>query len=182
MKEGLPPDLLLHRIREKLGLKGITLKRMEPSKQLMALLSGSVDGACLPEHYVSLAESKGFPVLLKSQDVWPGMPGSIFAVRSDLFQSDDIDMFRRLYKITQRGTQALNDKRRQGENAEIMGRILDIPAQVASQSMERLDYRNDLTVGAVQEMIDDMANLGYLKKGLRGEDLLMDASQLRTIQ
>jgi len=182
MKEGLPPDLLFHRVREKFGLKGITLKRTEPSKQVMALLSGSLDAACLPEHYVSLAESKGFPVLMRSQDVWPRMPGSVLAVRSDSFKSDDTDIFRRLYRVTQKATQALNDRRRQGENAEMMGKILDIPAQVASRSMERLDYRNDLQVGAVQEMIDEMAGLGYVKKGLRGEDLLMDPFELRTIQ
>jgi len=182
MREGLPPDLLFQRMKEKFGLKEITLKRMEPSKQLIALISGSIDGACLPEHYVSIAESKGFPVLLKSQDIWPGMPGSLLAVRSDWFTSDDIEIFRRLYKITQRGTQALNDKRRKNENSEIMGKILEIPAQVASRSMERLEYRNDLEVGAVQEMIDYMASLGYLKKGLRAEDLLIDPSNLRGIQ
>jgi NitT/TauT family transport system substrate-binding protein len=181
MREGLPPDLLFHRVEEKFGLKAITLKRMAPSKQVMALISGSIDGACLPEHYVSIAESKGFPVLIKSQEVWPGMPGSVLAVRSDGFKSDDIEIFRRLYKITQRGTQALNDKRRKNENAEIMGKILEIPADVASRSMERLEYRNDLELGAVQKMIDDMATLGYLRKGLRAEDLIIDPSNLRGV-
>lgn len=182
MREGLPPDLLFQRMKEKFGLKEITLKRMEPSKQLIALISGSIDGACLPEHYVSIAESKGFPVLLKSQDIWPGMPGSLLAVRSDWFKSDDIEIFRRLCKLTQRGTEALNDKRRKNENAEIMGKLLEIPAQVASRSMERLEYQNDLEVGAVQEMIDYMAKLGYLKSELRAKDLLIDPSYLRTIQ
>jgi NitT/TauT family transport system substrate-binding protein len=182
MREGLPPDLLFHQMKEKFDLKEITLKRMEPSKQVMALISGSVDGACLPEHYVSIAESKGFPVLIKSQDLWPGMPGSVLAVRSDWFKSDDIEIFRRLYKLTQRGTQALNDKTRKNENAEVIGKILEIPAQVASRSMERLEYRNDLEVGAVQKMIDYMATLSYLKKGLRAEDLLIDPSNLRGIQ
>lgn len=178
MREGLPPDLLLSQVMEKFSLKGITLKRMEPSKQVMALISGSVDVACLPEHYLSIAESKGFPVLIKSQEVWPGMPGSVLAVRSDWFNSDDIEIFRRLYKLTQRGTEALNDKSRKNENAEMMGKILEIPAQVASRSMERLEYRNDLKLGAVQEMIDYMATLNYLKKGLRAEDLLIDSSLL----
>jgi len=182
MREGLPPDLLFHRMKEKFGLKEITLKRMDPSKQLMALISGSIEGACLPEHYASVAESKGFPILMKSQDVWPGMPGSVLAVRSDWFKSDDIAIFRRLYKITQRGTQTLNDGWRKSENAELMGRILEIPAEVAFQSMERLEYRNDLGVGAIQEMIDYMASLGYLKKGLRAEDLSIDPSHLRTTQ
>lgn len=182
MREGLPPDLLFHRMKEKFSLKEITLQRMGPSKQLMALISGSVDGACLPEHYVSIAESKGFPVLLKSQDIWPGMPGSLLALRSDWFISDDIEIFRRLYKITRRGTQALNDKRRRNENAEIMGKILEIPADVASRSMERLEYRIDLELGAVQKMIDYMSTLGYLKKGLRAEDLLIEPSKLGVIQ
>jgi len=182
MREGLPPDLLFHQMKEKFSLKEITLKRMEPSKQVMALISGSVDGACLPEHYVSIAESKGFPVLIKSQDIWPGMPGSVLAVRSDWFKSDDIEIFRRLYKLTQRGTQALNDKRRKNENAEIMGKLLEVPAEVAYRSMERLEYRNDLEVGAVQGMIDYMANLNYLKKGLWAEDILIDPSNLRGIE
>jgi NitT/TauT family transport system substrate-binding protein len=182
MKEGLPPDLLFHRTKEKFSLKEVTLQRMDPSKQLMALISGSVDGACLPEHYVSMAESKGFPVLLKSQEVWPGMPGSVLAVRRDWFNSDDIEIFRGLCKITQRGTQAINDKRRKNENAEIMGKILEIPADVASRSMERLEYRNDLELGAVQKMIDYMAALGYLKKRLRTEDLLIEPSKLGVIQ
>jgi hypothetical protein len=60
----------------------------------------------------------------------------------------------------------------------MMGKILEIPAQVASRSMERLEYRNDLKLGAVQEMIDYMATLNYLKKGLRAEDLLIDSSLL----
>ena len=179
MREGLPPDLLFHRVKEKFGLKKITLKRMEPSKQVMALISGNVDGACLPEHYVSIAESKGFPVLIKSQDVWPGMPGSVLAVRSDWFKSDDIEIFRGLYKLTQRATQTLNDQGRKNENAEMIGKILEIPSQVASRSMARLEYRTDLEAAAVQEMIDDMTNLGYLKKGIRAEDLFIDPSNLR---
>jgi hypothetical protein len=48
--------------------------------------------------------------------------------------------------------------------------------------MERLEYRNNLGVAAVQEMIDYMANLSYLKKGLWAEDLLIDPSNLRSIQ
>ncbi len=182
MREGLPPDLLFHRMKEKFGLKGITLKRMDPSKQVMALISGNIDGACLPEHYVSVAESKGFPVLMKSQDLWPGMPGSVLAVRSDWFKSDDPETFRRLYKLTQRATQALNDKMLKNENAEIMGKILGIPAPVASRSMERLEYQNDLEVGAVQQVIDYMTNLGYLKKGLRAEELLIEPSNLGVIR
>jgi NitT/TauT family transport system substrate-binding protein len=182
MREGLPPDLLFHRIKDKFGLKGITLKRMEPSKQLMALISGSLDGACLPEHYVSIAESRGFPVLIKSQDVWPGMPGSVLAVRSDWFKSDDSEIFRRLCKLTQRGTRALNDPTRKNDNAEMIGKSLEIPAPVASRSMGRLEYRNDLEAEAVQQMIDSMAALGYLKKGLRAEDLLIDPSKVRGIQ
>lgn len=181
MKEGLPPDLLFHRMKEKVDLKEITVKRMDPSKQLMALLSGSIDGACLPEHYASIAESTGFPILTKSQDVWPGMPGSVLAVRSDWLKSDDIETFQRLYKITQRATLALNETKRKDENAELMGRILGIPALVASRSMERLEYRNDLEIAAVQEMIDYMANLKYLKKGLQAEDLLIDPSYLRGV-
>jgi len=182
MREGLPPDLLFNRMKETFALKEITLQRMEPSKQLMALISGSIDAACLPEHYASIAESKGFPVLLKSQDIWPGMPGSVLAVRSDWFKSEDIEIFRRLYKITQRGTQALNDKSLKSKNAEMMGKILEIPAQVAFRSMERLEYRNDLEVGAVQKMIDYMSTLGYLKKGLRAEDLLIEPSNLGVIR
>jgi len=64
-------------MKGKFGLKEITLKRMDPSKQVIALISGSIDGAFLPEHYVSVAESKGFPVLINSQEIWPGMPGSV---------------------------------------------------------------------------------------------------------
>jgi hypothetical protein len=48
--------------------------------------------------------------------------------------------------------------------------------------MERLEYRNDLELGAVQKMIDYMATLGYLKKGLRAEDLLIEPSKLGVIQ
>jgi hypothetical protein len=67
------------------------------------------------------------------------------------------------------------------ENAEIMGKILGIPAPVASRSMERLEYQNDLEVGAVQQVIDYMTNLGYLKKGLRAEELLIEPSTLGVI-
>jgi len=178
MREGLPPDLLFQRIKEKFSLKEVTLKRMDPSKQLMALISGSIDAACLPEHYVSVAESKGFPVLVKSQQVWHGMPGSVLAVRCEWFNSEKVEIFRRLYRITQRATKALNDKNLKNENAEIMGKVLEIPAKVAFRSMENLEYRNDLEVGAIQQMIDFMTGLGYLKKGLKAEEILIKPSTL----
>lgn len=45
--------------------------RMNPHKILTSLAKGELDGGFAPEHWVSVAESKGFKILLTCRDVAP---------------------------------------------------------------------------------------------------------------
>jgi NitT/TauT family transport system substrate-binding protein len=90
VREGGAVDVLLHKIIDKYNLKEekiiSNIRRMSPPKQILAIQSGQLDAAFLPEQWSTMAEEFGFRMLLMSQEVWPGMQGSVLVVKEELIR------------------------------------------------------------------------------------------------
>nr|QNO55276.1 hypothetical protein NKHFOMCA_00019 [Methanosarcinales archaeon ANME-1 ERB7]QNO57487.1 hypothetical protein PBOADKMI_00032 [Methanosarcinales archaeon ANME-1 ERB7] len=169
VREGAPADLLLNRMIEEYKLKDVKIRRMNPLKQVVALETGRIDAAFLPEHHATVAESKGFHMLIKSQDLWPDMQGSVLVVKTDLIENDP-ETVRKLVWVTQKATNWLNAN--PDPTTIILANVLDTEPEVINKSMSRLNYTTDIDAESVQEMIDRMAKLGYIEEGVRADDIL----------
>ena len=185
-------DVILHKTIDKYGLdqdKVLShIQRMSPPKQVLAIESGQLDAAFLPEHWATMAEEFGFEMMLTSQDVWPGMQGSVLVVKDDLMNSYP-EVVRKLVEVSERASEW--SKQHPQEAAEVMARQLQaaggeiFPAEVAEvadkleitpevllRSMGRLEYTTDIDSKVVQETIDYLVELGYIKKSFGAEDIV----------
>jgi NitT/TauT family transport system substrate-binding protein len=191
-------DVVLHKMIDKYGLDEEkvlnNVQRMNPPKQVMAIETGQLDAAFVPEHWATMAEEFGFNMLLMSQDVWPEMQGSVLVVKDDLINSHP-DAVTKLVEVTERATEWSNQHPQ--EAAEVMARQLqaaagevfpaetvdvvgklEITPEVLLKSMSRLEYTTDIDPEMVQETIDYLVELGYIKKSFSAEDIL-DLKYLR---
>ena len=192
VREGGAVDVLLHRVLEKYGLnKGMVLnriRRMNPPKQVLAIENGQLDAAFLPEQWATMAEGLGFTMLLTAQDVWPHMQGSVLVVTEELIDHD-LELIRRLVKVTHKATDWII--KNQTEAASVVARQLsitgekvfplkatkrtanpEISPQILLRSMARLEYSTGVDPDMVQETIDYLAHLGYIKQSFRADDIL----------
>ena len=192
VREGGTVDVLLHKTIDKYGLDDGKIlnkvQRMSPPKQGLAIKIGQLDAAFLPEQWATMAENLGFTMLLTSQDVWADMQGSVLVVKEKLI-TENPETVRRLVKVTQKATDWVNE--RPSEAAAIMARQmsvtgeqvfplkagkvavrLEITPQVLLRSMARLDYTTCIDQRTVQETIDYLYHLGYIKKVFKAEQIL----------
>jgi NitT/TauT family transport system substrate-binding protein len=193
VREGGAVDVLLRRTMDVYELDPDAIlgkvQRMNPPKMLLAIQTGQLDAAFLPEQWATMAEEDlGFKMLLTSQDVWPEMQGSVLVVRETLLEEHP-EIVNKLVAISQRSTEWINQH--PDEAATILARQLSVtgqvvlPAEAADaaarfeitpevllRSMKRLEYTTDIEPGAVQEMIDYMAELGYIKSSFPAEEIL----------
>jgi NitT/TauT family transport system substrate-binding protein len=191
-------DVVLHKTIDKYGLDEDKVlnhvQRMNPPKQVLAIETGQLDAVFLPEHWATMAEELGFKMLLTSQDVWPEMQGSVLVVKGDLINSHP-DVVRKLVEVSKRASEWANQYPQ--EAAEVMTRQLqaaggevfpsetvgvvgklEITPEVLLRSMGRLEYTTDIDPKVVQETIDYLVELGYIKKSFSAEDIL-DLEYLR---
>jgi NitT/TauT family transport system substrate-binding protein len=191
-------DVVLHKTIDKYGLDEEkvlnNVQRMNPPKEVMAISTGQLDAAFIPEHWATMAENFGFNMLLMSQDVWPEMQGSVLVVKDDLINNHP-DVVRKLVEVTKKATdwgnknpqEAANVMARQlqaaaggvlpAETVSVVGK-LEITPEVLLRSMSRLEYTTDIDAEMVQETIDYLVELGYIKKGFKAEEIL-DLKYLR---
>ncbi len=176
LREGTVTDLLLNLMIDKYHLKNVTILRMSPSEGVIALIAGKLDAAFVPEQHATVAEFRGFPMLITSQDLWPGMQGDVLVVRAELIKNNP-SLVKRLVEVTQKATAWINEH--PDETAEIMaGQLqvageeiflakeaegLEITPEVISRSMYRVEYTTNIDLGVVQDTIDYMVELGYLQ-------------------
>jgi len=192
-REGSPPDVLMHKMIEKyqLGEDEILSKvqRMPPPKVLMALKAGQLDAGFCCEQFPTLGEELGFKILLTAEDLWPDMQGSVLIVTEDLIR-DHPEIVRELVKITERGIQYIlehpEDAARvvAGEltvvGKEILplevGKVaaeLEVTPEVILRSLTtRMECTTAVDPKIVQEEIDYLAELGYIKSSFSAEDIL----------
>jgi NitT/TauT family transport system substrate-binding protein len=192
VREGGTVDVLLHRVLDKYGLeKGVLLsrvQRMNPPKQVLAIKTGQLDAAFLPEQWATMAEGLGFTMLLTARDVWPHMQGSVLVVAEDLIGHDP-ELIRRLVRVTQKATEWII--KNPTEAATVVARQLSITGKkvfplkatkiavnlgisphILLRSMARLEYSPRIDPDTVQETIDYLAHLGYIRKAFRADDVL----------
>jgi len=116
------------------------------------------------------------------------MQGSVLVVKEELIQKRP-ELVSKLVAVTRTATDWIN--RHPVESAKAMARQLSvtgkdvIPLEAARltakmeitpetllRSMKRLEYSTDISLEDVQEMIDYVARLGYIKNPIRAEELV----------
>ncbi|HJX34710.1 MAG TPA: ABC transporter substrate-binding protein [Desulfatiglandales bacterium] len=192
VQAGGPVDAILMKTIEKYDLDADRIlnkvQRMNPPMQIMAIKMGKLDASFSPEHWPAMAEEYGFEVLLASQDLWPGMQGSVLIVKEELIDNHP-DVVRRLVKILAKATDWINqnpeeaarvmagqlqiagDKIFPSEAAEVAAK-LNISPELVLRSMGRMEYTMDIDPGMVQETIDYAAEQGNIKNSFKTEDIL----------
>jgi NitT/TauT family transport system substrate-binding protein len=184
--------VLLHKTIDKYDLDENKIlnnvQRMNPSKQILAIKVEKLDAAFLPEQWATMAEESGFKMLLMSQDIWPEMQGSVLVIKDELIK-DHPDLVRKLVKVSQKASGWINQYPQ--EAAEIVARQLQeaggslFPAEIADtaikteitpevllRSMNRLEYTINIDPVTVQDAIDYVARLGYIRSSFEAEDIL----------
>lgn len=187
LREGTVTDLLLNLAIDRYHLKQVTILRMGPTEEVIALVSGRLDAALIPEQHATMAELRGFPMLIKSQELWADMQGDVLVVRAELMRNNP-NLVERLVKVTQKATAWIHEH--PDETAEIMARQLhaagenilakeaelnanlEITPEVVSRSMDRVEYTTDIDPVVVQDTIDYLVELGYIKEGIKAADIL----------
>ncbi len=169
VREGGMVDILLNRMIREYDLKDVRIQRMAPLKHVIALETGRIDAAFLPEHHATAAETNGFQMLITSHELWDDMQGSVLIVKRELIE-DDPETVRKLVQVTQKATDWVNDN--PDEAAAVLAKELDSDPAIIRKSMSRLNYTTRIDARSVQEMIDYMVELGYIGEGLRAEDML----------
>ncbi len=167
--KGSPAYLLLLKMEEKYGIRFKGIHFMKPQNILAALLSGEINAAFLPEHYASVAWSKGMKILLTAQDLWPNMPGSFLVVRDDLIRNDP-GVVRGLVKATLEGIHIINSNISEAVEADSV--YLGVPPAVANHSIHMLEWNTTMDISLIQQYIDFMYAHGLLKHHLNASDIV----------
>ena len=191
-KVGGPADAIIHKTIEKYNLDRDKIlnkmQRMNPAAQIMAIRMGRLDAFFNCEHWPAMAEDAGFKMLLTSQDVWPGMQGSVLVVREELIKNHP-EIVKKLVKVTKNSIEWI--KKNPQEAALIMSRQLQITGDKSSpsdapkdaqklkvtpetilRSMARIEHSFCVDEAEVQKSIDFARQYGYIKTGFSAKDIL----------
>jgi NitT/TauT family transport system substrate-binding protein len=189
VREGGAVDVLMHKTIDYYNLDEAKVlkntQRMSPPKLVLAIKTGQLDAAFLPEQWATMAEELGFTMLLTSQDVWPDMQGSVLVVKQELIDNHP-EVVRKLVNVSQRATDWINEYPDEAARV-VAGQLqaaggdtdaaefaaqLDITPEVMLRSMGRMDYTTDINPDIVQNTIDYVATLGYIKSSFNAADIL----------
>jgi NitT/TauT family transport system substrate-binding protein len=162
--------------------------RMNPHKILASLAKGELDGGFVPEHWVSVAESKGFTVLLTCKDVTPCISGAVLVVRESLIAKHP-EAVKRLVQMTVRSIEYV--KSNPGDAAMITSRHLthrlkrtnevekvemshleEVTPEMCIQAMKRIEFTPVLDAKEVQLLIDNLHRFRIIEKSIKAEDIL----------
>jgi len=192
-REGSPPDALMNKMIEKYRLNEEKLKkkilRMPPPKILLALKTNQIDAGFCCEQFPTMGEKMGLKELLSARDLWPDMQGSVLIVKEELLKNCP-QTVRKLVKITKRGIDFINE--RPDEASVIVADALTVagkkvqplkigkiaskleikPGDIKKSLMEKMINTPEINAPAVQEEIDYLFKLGYIKKKFKAEEIL----------
>jgi len=174
---GSPSYLFLRMAIDNYGLN-VTIRSMKPEAILNSLFTGQIDAAALPEHHVTLAVKRGnCTVLLRSQEVWPEMPGSFLVVKKELLERHP-ELVVKLVKVTTKATSFINEEPQ--EVAKIVAKSLGITFEEALESMRWLRYDNKIDVIQVKKYIEQMTKYGVMDRLIDVDDFV-DTSVLSKV-
>jgi NitT/TauT family transport system substrate-binding protein len=191
-REGSPPAALLHKLVETYGLEESIpdrARRMPPSKLLLALISGQIDAAFMPEQFPTMAETAGFRQLISARELWPDMQGSVLVV-TDKFLAAHPEAVGTLVALTARGVDYINAHPEAA--AEIVAGELNVagkeifpvnitgslqsltvtPAVIETSLGTKMVNTSRIDPEVVQQAIDYAARLGYIRKAFPAEEIL----------
>jgi len=192
-REGSPTAMLLHEIISKYGLNKKVLMgkvlRMPPPKLLIALKMGRLDAAVMPEQFPSIAEEAGFKVLVKAEDVWPEMQGSV-VIAKDKFIKEHPEMVKKIISVTQRATDFINEHPL--EASKIIAEELDIASRkvfpekmidlskniiirdsaIYQSLTKRLKNSTFIDAAQIQVVVDKAYDLKYIRDGFSAEEII----------
>jgi len=192
VQTGSAADVALQKTIDKYGLNREkvmkNVQQMNPPKQILAIQAGKLDAVFLPEHWATMAEGCGFEMLLTARDIWPGMQGSVLIVKEELISSHP-ETVRKLVEASQKATDwvAANPTAAAGiiagqlQSAESQvfpmdvadtAKQLPITSDLMLRSMNRLEYNTEIDPVIVQQTIDYMGSLGYIKSSFKAESIL----------
>lgn len=189
-RPGSPTDILLYLIAKKfhLNLENIDIRRGNPPLLVTLLATGQLDAILVPEHWATIATLAGdFHIILRSQDIWPGMVGSVLVVKRDLLEKDP-DMVKKLIEITEKGIVYINKYRDQaseiiseelnkmnaiGVNPELLRKTASlVTPEVIKKSMDNLVYDTALNLNSINEYINLLYKLGWIDKFFNATDVV----------
>lgn len=162
--------------------------RMNTTKQLMAFFAGKVDAIFVPEHFAALALTfPGTKTLLRSEDIWPDMQGSVLVVTERLLKSDPVTV-KKLYEINKNSLRGINENPRyaSGIIAEKLNinqdkikietkspqSQIEVNSDIVLESIKNMNMTEEINVDEVQKVIDEMFALGYLAKSFKAEEIM----------
>ncbi len=179
---GSNADILFNLAIDKYGLdKGkIDIRRGNPPLLITLLLTKQLDAIVVPEHWATLAaSSKGFHVLLRSQDIWPEMQGSVLIVKRELLEKKP-EIVEKLVKITEKGIDYIENNRNEaakilleelskasplGVEPDLISKTSQLLSlEIIRKSMDNLDYNVELNSSSIEKYIETLYKLGYIEK------------------
>jgi len=192
-REGSPIDAIMHKMIDKYQLDEDKIlskvKRMPPPKVLLALKMGQLDAGFCCEQFPTMGEELGFEELLMAQDVWPEMQGSVLIVTEELIKNHP-DIVRKLVKVTQRGTRYIHEHPEDaatiaaGELTVVGKEVLPLkiggvaagleitPEVILKSLTTKMECTTNVDPAIVQDTIDYLADLGYIKNTFNVGDIL----------
>lgn len=181
VEAGSNADILFQMTAKKYGLdlKNVDVRRGNPPLLTTLLWTGQVDAIVVPEHWATMASSKeGFHVLLKSQDVWSGMQGSVLIVKRELLEKKP-EVVEKLVKITERGIKFIEENKEQaaeitvnelgkaypmGVEPNVVGEVSKaLSPSLMSESMRNLNYTRKLDLNSINQYVELLYELGYIE-------------------
>lgn len=184
-REGSPTDAVMHKMIDKYHLDakkllGKTL-RMPPPMVLFAMKAGQIDAGFCCEQFPSMGVEAGFKELASARDLWPDMQGSVLVVTDDLIERRP-EIVEKLVKVTEKATEFIHShpdeaSRITSEALTVVGKkvfpfkIADVlrgltitPQAVKRALFKQMECTTDIDVKMVQQEIDYISHLGYIKR------------------
>ncbi len=165
---GSPTWLLVKLVEDKYNIS-FDLKRMPPFVAVGAVVSGKIDAASIPEHYVTLAEAMGARVLVRSQEIWSSMPGSGVAVTEGFLKSHR-DIVVKIVGILSRAVKYI--KEHPDDAAKIVAKHLASDTSIMRESMKHLDYTTNIDLIEIAKYINYLRDYGVLESNITVEDFV----------
>lgn len=181
VEAGSNADILFQLTVEKYGLDlgKVDIRRGNPPILTTLLWTGQVDAIVVPEHWATVASSrKGFHVLLRSQDVWSNMQGSVLIVKRELLEKKP-EVVEKLVEITEKGIKFIKENKDEAakivleeiSKASPLGVEPKLVVEASSplsqnmmlESMRKLDYSLRVDLDAVKQYVEILYRLRYIE-------------------
>ncbi len=165
---GSPTWLLVKLVEDKYNVS-FDLKRMPPFVAVGAVVSGKIDAASIPEHYVTLAKTMSARVLVRSQEIWPSMPGSGVAVTEE-FLRNHREIVVKIVEILTKAVKYI--KEHPDDAAKIVAKHLASDTSIMRESMKYLDYTTNINLEEIARYINYLRDYGVLESNITVEDFV----------